>query len=97
MTLASHDIAIAVLGVLFLIGTFTPLVLSVWRGTKVGVVAAVLWGAVGYAFMEDELLGTADELGTALVVFLAPALVGVGVVAAVRRLRRSRSQPEPSS
>jgi hypothetical protein len=76
--------------VLFLIGTLMPLALSVWRGTKVGLVAAVLWGVTGFAFM-------GGEVGTALVVFLAPALLGVGVVAAVRRLRRTRSQLEPSS
>ncbi len=85
MTLAFHDIAIGVLGVVFLIGTLTPLALSAWRGTRVGVVAAVLWGVAGVAFL-------AGDIGTALVVFLAPALIGVGVVAAVRGLRRSRSQ-----
>ena len=98
MTLANHhETVLGVLGVefndtvlvggglAFVVGTFLPLVLSVWRGTKVGVVAAVLWGLVGLAFM-------AGEIGTALVVFLAPALIGVGVVAAIRGLRRSRSQ-----
>jgi len=77
---------LAVLALVFLVGTFTPLLLSIWRGTKVGLVAAVLWGFAGLAFM-------AGEVGTAVVVFLAPALSGVGLVAAIRRGRRTVARP----
>jgi hypothetical protein len=84
VTLARHETVIGILGLVFIVGTLVPPALSIWLGTKVGVVAAVLWGLVGVVFM-----GAGGDLGiavtVALVVFLAPALIGVGAIAAVRR------------
>ena len=87
MTLAGHGTALGVLGLVFIVGTLVPAALSVWLGTKAGVVAAVVWGLVGVVFMGVRDLSIA--LPVALVVFLAPALTGVGAVAAFRRGRRS--------
>ena len=85
--LANHEIASAVMAVVFAAAIVVPFGLS-WRfGWKVGVVAAVVWSIAGFCLFYFLLPSPklADAIGVALVVFLGPWLLAAFFASRLRR------------
>ena len=90
--LANHEIASAVMAVVFAAAIVVPFGLS-WRfGWKVGVVAAVAWSIAGFCLFYFLLppAKLADAVGVAMVVFLAPWLFAAFFASLVRRRAPTR-------
>jgi hypothetical protein len=68
--------AAALIGLAFLALAALPLLLALRYGFRVAVLAALIWGGIGWvAFSATDALGMVDGLGVGIFVFTLPWLI----------------------